>query len=84
MRTEGYQIKGKLPSEEEIKDLVLKSGRNVGSWAPGELDDLINSKRVIRLPIAKYQEWYKEIDADYRKKLEAEWGKAKIRRYDQG
>ena len=76
MRGEGYTIEGKLPSEEEIKNLVLQSGRNVGSWVPGELDELINTKRVIRLPVAKYLEWYKEIDEDYKEKLEAEWGKA--------
>lgn len=76
MRGEGYTIEGELPSEEEIKNLVLQSGRNVGSWVPGELDELINTKRVIRLPVAKYLEWYKEIDEDYKEKLEAEWGKA--------
>jgi cobaltochelatase CobN len=76
MHREGYTIEGELPSEEEIKNLVLQSGRNVGSWVPGELDELINTKRVIRLPVAKYLEWYKEIDEDYKEKLEAEWGKA--------
>ena len=75
MRGEGYTIKGKLPSEEEIKKLVLKSGRNIGSWVPGELEALINSKKVIHLPVAKYLEWYKEIDENYKEKLETEWGK---------
>jgi cobaltochelatase CobN len=62
MREEGYDIEGELPSEEEIKELVLKSGRNIGAWIPGELDNLINSKRVIRLPVENYLECYKEID----------------------
>ena len=75
MREEGYTIQGELLSEEEIKEFILKSGRNIGSWAPGELEELIKSKRVIRLPVSRYLEWLKEIDADYRKKLEAEWGR---------
>jgi len=75
MRKEGYAINGELPSEEEIKKLVLKSGRNIGSWVPGELDELIKSKRVIRLPVSEYLEWYEEIDEDYKEKLETEWGK---------
>ena len=75
MREEGYTINGELPSEEEIKKLVLKSGRNIGSWVPGELDELINTKRVIRLPTAKYLKWYEEIDEDYKEKLETEWGR---------
>ncbi len=74
MREEGYKVKGEIPSEEEVKELVLKSGRNIGSWVPGELENLINTKRVIRLPVAKYLEWYKEIDEHYKKRLEAEWG----------
>ena len=75
MREEGYTITGKLPSEEEIKNLVLKTGRNIGSWVPGELDELIKTKKVIQLPVSEYLKWYKEIDPDYKDKLEAEWGK---------
>ena len=76
MREEGYTINGELPSEEEIKNLVLKSGRNIGSWVPGELDELIKSKNVIQLSVSEYLKWYKKIDEDYKEKLEAEWGKA--------
>lgn len=75
MGEEGYHINGKLPSEEEIKDFVLKSGRNIGSWAPGELDELITAGKVIRLPFSRYREWYKNLDEDYRQKLGDEWGK---------
>ena len=70
IRGEGYTIEGEVPSEEEIKNFILQSGRNAGSWVPGELAELINIKRVIQLPVAKYLEWYKEIDEDYREKLE--------------
>jgi cobaltochelatase CobN len=76
LRSEGYHIDGALPSEEEIKDLILKTGRNIGSWAPGELDDLIRTHKVIRLPVGQYQKWLEEIDQDYREKVEAKWGKA--------
>jgi cobaltochelatase CobN len=76
MKKEGYSIKGKLPTEEEIKKLVLTSGRNIGSWAPGELDELIMTKKIIKLPIKKYLEWYKNIDKSYKDKIEDEWGNA--------
>jgi cobaltochelatase CobN len=75
MRDGGYTIRGNLPSEEEIKELVLKSGRNIGSWVPGELDELINTKRVIQLQVSKYLEWYRDINEDYRKKMEEQWGR---------
>jgi cobaltochelatase CobN len=73
MKEDGYAINGELPSEEDIKNLVLKSGRNIGSWAPGELDELVGAKRVARLPVSEYLQWCKEIDAAYKDKLEAEW-----------
>jgi cobaltochelatase CobN len=76
MKKAGYSIQGELPSEKEIKELVLKSGRNVGSWAPGELDELISTNRVVRLPVSRYLEWFERIDEDYKKRLKEEWGKA--------
>ena len=75
LRTEGYHIEGKLPTEKEIKDLILKTGRNIGSWAPGELDDLISANRAVRLPVSRYQKWFQKIDKDYQSQVAAEWGK---------
>lgn len=72
---EGYHVEGKLPSEEEIKDLILASGRNIGSWAPGELDALIAKGRAVRLPLDRYEEWARDLDTVYRRAVEAEWGK---------
>ncbi len=74
MQKEGYAIKGDLPSEEDIKNLILQSGRNIGTWAPGELEELIATNRVIRLPLSQYLDWYREIDESYREKVEEEWG----------
>ena len=76
LRHEGYHIVGEVPSEEEIKELILKTGRNIGSWAPGELDRLISTNKVVRLPMEQYQKWFETIDETYRQKVIAEWGKA--------
>jgi cobaltochelatase CobN len=75
LSNEGYDVAGKLPSEEEIKQLLLTSGRNIGSWAPGELDALIRENRVIRLPFEQYNKWYQDLDPDYKKGVEADWGR---------
>lgn len=71
---EGYEIKGPLPTEEEIKELILNTGRNIGSWAPGELDRLIGQGKVVRLPLDQYNTWYKDLDPDYRSAVERDWG----------
>lgn len=74
LKAEGYHIQGDLPSEQTIQDLLLQTGRNIGSWAPGELDALIASNRVIRLPIDQYRKWYEDLDPDYRGDVEKDWG----------
>jgi len=75
MKQEGYTIKRELPSEEDIKNLVLQSGRNIGTWAPGELERLLASERVVQIPVSRYLEWYSGIDKTYKQELEKEWGK---------
>jgi cobaltochelatase CobN len=72
---EGYQVKGELPTEEEIKEMILTAGRNIGSWAPGELDSLISRGKAVRLPIDQYNNWYKTLDPAYRKEIEKDWGR---------
>ena len=74
LREEKYTIKGSLPSEEDIKSLVLQSGRNIGSWAPGELKNLLTNGNIIRVPISKYKKWYKTLPENYKKKVEEQWG----------
>ena len=75
MRKEGYFIENDLPSEEEIKELVLKSGRNIGSWVPGELDELLKSNQVVRWQVSDYLKFYSRTNEDFRKKVEEQWGK---------
>ncbi|MBW2107035.1 MAG: cobaltochelatase subunit CobN [Deltaproteobacteria bacterium] len=56
MRKEGYSFEGtKDLSDDIIKDLVLKYGRNIGSWAPGELKKMVREDRIIKLPVRTHQ-----------------------------
>ncbi|MDA3971852.1 MAG: cobaltochelatase subunit CobN [Desulfobulbaceae bacterium] len=74
MKEAGYQLAGKLPREEEIKKRILLSGRNVGSWAPGELDKLIAAGGVVRIPIKKYKGWFATLDPDFKESVVRQWG----------
>ncbi|MBO4647842.1 MAG: cobaltochelatase subunit CobN [Lentisphaeria bacterium] len=71
----GYQTGGleKL-DEAALTAELLKSARNVGSWAPGELENLIAHGRPVRLPLARYREWFDALPADFRNAVNAEWG----------
>lgn len=69
----GYNV-GKPLSEQEIKNLILTSARNIGSWAPGELDKMLASGKVIRVPLKTYKKWFKELPEDFQKKVIDQWG----------
>ncbi|WP_244154339.1 cobaltochelatase subunit CobN [Desulfospira joergensenii] len=73
---EGYHIKGPLPSEKDIQELILSTGRNIGSWASGELEEMISKGQVIRLPVEQYKKWLAGLDPQYRKEVETDWGPA--------
>ncbi|HOJ72388.1 MAG TPA: cobaltochelatase subunit CobN [Phycisphaerae bacterium] len=58
MSKAGYRV-GPLPeSTEALLELLKKSGRNIPSWAPGELHDLLANGDPILLSEADYVRWY--------------------------
>ena len=69
----GYTT-GKPLTETDIKELILASARNVGSWAPGELDKLLASGKVIRLPLATYKKWFAGLPEAFRENVRNQWG----------
>ncbi len=75
MKAHGYSTGSYLPDEQTIKRLILSTARNVGSWAPGELDRMLRAGDVIRLPLKEYMEWFKTLPEDFRKKVIMQWGK---------
>ena len=75
MRKEGYSFEGtKDLSDDIIKDLVLKYGRNIGSWAPGELEKMVREDRTIKLPVRTYQQWFAGLPEEFRKNVIKQWG----------
>lgn len=75
LAAEGYKVEGiDRLSEEKIQDMVLASGRNVGSWAPGELDALIASGGVEQVSLAEYKQWFDRLPEEFRKPVLDQWG----------
>ena len=75
LKQDGYSIPDDLElSESDIQAQILKSGRNIGSWAPGELDRLLESGQVTRVPITLYKEWFRELPETFRLKVIEQWG----------
>ncbi|MDV0444975.1 hypothetical protein MmiAt1_05270 [Methanimicrococcus sp. At1] len=68
-------------TEEEIYDKIMTGGRNVGGWAPGELEKLVNEgladDSVVLLPVSTYEKWVDELSDGQKKiidEMTAEWG----------
>lgn len=54
----GYRV-GPLPaSSEDLLALMKRGGRNIPSWAPGEMAELLAQGDPILLPEKKYAQWY--------------------------
>ncbi|MGD8835732.1 MAG: cobaltochelatase subunit CobN [Desulfobacteraceae bacterium] len=75
MKHEGYTIEqsDKL-TEQGLKELILAGGRNIGSWAPGELDALLAAGDVEQVPLAEYKKWFDRLPEDFKKPVIAQWG----------
>ncbi len=73
MAADGYSV-GEPPAEARIKELILTSACNIGSWAPGELDRLLQSSEVIRLPLEQYKKWFYALPADFQENVIKQWG----------
>lgn len=74
MKEEGYKIEGGVPEEKELLDLMLHQGRNIGTWAPGELDNMVNNYNVVLIPENDYKSWFNELPANKRQEVIEKWG----------
>jgi len=69
-----YTVPGNFSSK-EIVNLMLSTGNNVGSWAPGELEKVVNAG-AITIPIETYLKWFNTLPETLKNKVIAEWGPA--------
>ena len=75
MKVEGYSIENsEILSEKKLQDMVLDSGRNVGSWAPGELDNLIASGGTEQVALEEYRRWFNELPEQFKRPVLEQWG----------
>ncbi|OCC15335.1 CobN component of cobalt chelatase involved in B12 biosynthesis [Dissulfuribacter thermophilus] len=71
---EGYVI-GPIPDEDRIRAMILSQARNIGSWAPGELNKMISKGNIITVPIAQYKKWFSRLPKSFQRKVLEQWGK---------
>ncbi|WP_321430821.1 cobaltochelatase subunit CobN [uncultured Methanolobus sp.] len=77
MADEGYDINSSLiPNKTELVDLITYQGRNVGTWAPGELEALVETGEVELIPESTYLSWFNEFPEERREEVIDMWGEA--------
>lgn len=61
-------------AEDKVFEAMFSKGRNIGGWAPGELQAFTEQDGIIKLSLDTYLQWYNELPAGVREKVEADWG----------
>ena len=77
MSDAGYDISNKtIPNGTELIDLMIHQGRNIGTWAPGELDKMVASGDVVLWPQEKYMTWFNALPTENKEAVIERWGPA--------
>ena len=76
MEERGYSLGNSTPNQTELLQLVLDQGRNIGSWAPGELEKIVSTNETELMPVEEYMEMFSQLPEDARKEVIEIWGEA--------
>ncbi len=81
LKAEGYDLnsqESRVKSQELTKEKLFGDihnyGRNIGNWAPGEIDRLARSGKPILIPIDTYKKWLEEMPKSLQKAMIKDWG----------
>ncbi|HIH95438.1 TPA: cobaltochelatase subunit CobN, partial [Methanosarcina acetivorans] len=74
LKEEGYDTGDHLPDVEELVNLMQSQGKNIGTWAPGELNAMVENGNVTLIPETVYLEWFNELPEDKRNEVIERWG----------
>lgn len=70
----GYRTGDRIPTERDLLATLDLCGRNVGEWAPGEVEELVTRGHATLLPVSRYREWFAKLPVEFRKAVNARWG----------
>ncbi len=74
MKQSNYYVEGELLSEEEIKNMILNSARNIGSWAQGELEEMFKKNKAAKFPVEKYKSYFSTLNSSFQEAVLKQWG----------
>ena len=71
---EGYDVGDQELSADRILDDITTKARNVGGYAPGELDALLENGTAARVGLDDYTRWLDGFPPELKTKIIADWG----------
>lgn len=74
LRAAGYRTGAALPDTATLTRLLEANGRNIETWSPGELDQMVRAGHVTLLPVAQYRKWFDALPATFRAQVTRVWG----------
>ncbi len=75
MSAVGYDVNTTLvPNKTALIETMLSQGINVGTWAPGVLEELVSTGKVGLIPNATYEAWFMELPYERRQEVLERWG----------
>ncbi|MEA4988997.1 MAG: cobaltochelatase subunit CobN, partial [Anaerovorax sp.] len=76
LKDEGYTIGSDVDlTAAGLKEITDQTGRNIGSWAPGCLDTLVQ-EGAMKISLEDYLIWYNNLPVQMREEVEKQWGPA--------
>ncbi|WP_145215924.1 cobaltochelatase subunit CobN [Planctomycetes bacterium TBK1r] len=75
MKNDGYGISELPQTEDQLLAWMQDRGRQIGLWAPAELDRLARSGKAILVPTSQYEAWFNEhVPQAQRETINRYWG----------
>jgi cobaltochelatase CobN len=77
---DGYDIGDIDPSPDGVLSDIAAKARNVGGYAPGELEALVGEGSAIEIPMRQYRRWLNDLAPALRAKALKDWGESEATR----
>lgn len=75
LQKQGYNTENYTRDQDEVlKKMIKERGRNVGKYAPGELQKLVNSGGAVLVPVSTYKKWFSKLEREYQLQVINHWG----------
>lgn len=74
LHANNYDLGERIPDMDRIFDDVMSGGRNIGTWAPQELDRLVKENKPALVGLETYKSWFKELNQEFQEAVIKKWG----------